>query len=342
MPAELRLGTGDYARYPFLKESMDYGLGLLRGISLDSLGKAEVLGYSGEAFLEAARKRVAEGLERGVSPPLLDLPPEVSIASFMVSLIAIRATEDRLLYSRFSMAEARRSEALLLSEIRGNPMGREIARLVFQSLTGSPLEGYQGGFMIGFTSYLSFAPITEPSWKLVNRWLYMGMVYLKDTEIAHIFREAAARRVEGIIASMPRPSVEGAMQGLVEEALRHRPRPRAVSRPGEVPPCVKHQLEMLRNGQNAPHMGRFLVAAYFLHAGLSEDEIVEFFRTAPDFNERITRYQIRQIARKGSEGYMVPGCSKLATLGLCYRDETCNNIRNPVQYGRVRPQTSSS
>lgn len=342
MPRELRLGTGDYVRYPFLKESMEYGLGIMRGIRLDSLGSSEVMGHSGEEYIGAARSRIEEGLGRGVSPPLLDIPNEVSMASFMVSLIAIRATDDRLLYSRFAMAEARRSESLLLSEINSNPEGRDVARLVFQSLTGSSLEEYGNGFMISFISYLKYAPVTEPSWKLVNRWLYLGMVYLKDTEIAHIFREAAARRVEEIISSMPKPQASGAIAELAEEAMKHRPRPKAVARPSEVPPCVRHQLDLLKNGQNAPHMGRFLVASYFLHAGLSEDEVVDFFRTAPDFNERITRYQIRQISRKGSEGYMVPSCSKLATLGLCYRDETCDSIRNPVQYGRFRSPASSS
>lgn len=67
-------------------------------------------------------------------------------------------------------------------------------------------------------------------------------------------------------------------------------------------------------GENLPHAGRFLTAAFFIHAGLDNDSIGVMFQGAPDYDSKITKYYIGQIRRRG---YSVPGCRWVASNGLC-------------------------
>ena len=81
-----------------------------------------------------------------------------------------------------------------------------------------------------------------------------------------------------------------------------------------------------------------MLATYMLSLGKSIDEVVSLFQNAPDFNEKITRYQVEHLAgKKGSQTkYSVPACSKLVNENLCYATIDCKGITNPIQFGRNR------
>ena len=106
----------------------------------------------------------------------------------------------------------------------------------------------------------------------------------------------------------------------------------------DLPPCIKKALELLNNNENLPHSARFMLATYMLSIGKSVDEVILLFQNAPDYNEKITRYQVEHLAGiKGSQiKYSVPTCSKLANENLCYATNDCNGITNPVQFGRFK------
>jgi DNA primase large subunit len=73
-----------------------------------------------------------------------------------------------------------------------------------------------------------------------------------------------------------------------------------------------------------------------LAIGKPIDEIVSLFESAPDFNQKITRYQVEHLAGlKGSRTkYSVPSCEKLLIENLCFATEQCAGIINPMQFGR--------
>jgi DNA primase large subunit len=104
----------------------------------------------------------------------------------------------------------------------------------------------------------------------------------------------------------------------------------------EYPPCIKHAMEVMSKGENLPHSARVMLATYMIAIGKSIEEIIEMFRNAPDFNERITRYQVEHLAgMKGNRTkYSVPSCEKLRTENLCYATKDCEGIFNPIQFGR--------
>ncbi|MEM4785156.1 MAG: hypothetical protein QXN88_05965 [Sulfolobales archaeon] len=127
----------------------------------------------------------------------------------------------------------------------------------------------------------------------------------------------------------------------VEVPKPHKPaKPRSMSRDyvrEVLAPCMKKLLEDCRNGINLSHNARVALTAYLLNIGFSVDEVVEVFRTQPDFNERVTRYQVNYIASYDGEGKpLLPySCAKMKEMGLCVRD--CGT-KNPLNHNKTRNQ----
>ena len=104
------------------------------------------------------------------------------------------------------------------------------------------------------------------------------------------------------------------------------------------PPCIDSILERANEGINLRHEERVLLAAYMTKSGKSENEIVEMFAFQPDFSEKITSYQVHNIAMKG---YMPASCSRQAANGTCpcasgsYHPVCCSRsvaIKNPLAF----------
>jgi DNA primase large subunit len=82
------------------------------------------------------------------------------------------------------------------------------------------------------------------------------------------------------------------------------------------------------------------MATYLLGIGKTVDEIVALFPRVPDFNEKVTRYQVEHLAglKGGRTRYKSPSCGTLQTHGLCFKTVECDDIKNPIQFGRKRVQ----
>jgi DNA primase large subunit len=70
----------------------------------------------------------------------------------------------------------------------------------------------------------------------------------------------------------------------------------------------------MKKHENLAHHARWYLATYLLAIGMAEDDVVNVFSAAPDFSEKITRYQVSHIKKKG---YSVPSCATVMTYGLC-------------------------
>jgi len=102
-----------------------------------------------------------------------------------------------------------------------------------------------------------------------------------------------------------------------------------------LPPCIEKLIQDLQHGENLPHFARFALAAFLVNAGWSVDQIVDLFRNAPDFDEKVTRYQVEHIAGKrgGGRRYVPPACERMRQEGLCVAN--CG-ISNPIEWLRKR------
>ncbi|MEM0123157.1 MAG: hypothetical protein QXI38_01470 [Conexivisphaerales archaeon] len=341
--AEL-LGNADYAKYPFLSESTSMAIGRMKGLNLGALDGAEVLGYNSEEVFSLIRVRLNGALGNGDSPDFADIPHEISLASFIFALIILRAANDQRLTSRFALAEARRSERYMNGFLAHSRRSQAVP--IIEHTCGINLTDYYSeGFLVDISDYLKNSIMSQPSWKLVNRWVISGKVFVKDNEILHIFRESAARSINQIIQKMPEPVLKGELANILSEIMVYKPK--VVTKPieGGIPPCVQVQLDRMKKGENIPHAARFLIATFFINRGYDIQSVINLFSTAPDFSEKITKYQVEQIAgKKGSNSkYMVPSCSKLASEGLCFKTEECDSIKSPIYFtGKPKKERSSS
>ncbi|MGI0057312.1 MAG: DNA primase, partial [Nitrosarchaeum sp.] len=106
----------------------------------------------------------------------------------------------------------------------------------------------------------------------------------------------------------------------------------------ELPPCIKHAIQVLEKGENLPHSGRFLLGTYLLGVGKPIDQIAPLFKNAPDYNEKITMYQLNHL--KGSSGsgteYKCPSCERVKSKDLCFATSDCDGIINPLQFKKKK------
>ncbi len=102
--------------------------------------------------------------------------------------------------------------------------------------------------------------------------------------------------------------------------------------PEALPPCMKILVEKLVNGENLSHHERFTVAAFLARIGLDPEAILEFFKNAPDFNEKIARYQIEHIAglRGSRKKYLPYNCDTMKSLNICPIKDYCEGGKNPL------------
>jgi DNA primase large subunit len=333
----LQLGTEDYAKYPFLEEARKYFKPLLEDMSLEELDKYP------DAIL-SAKNRILKAYKGGF---VKEMPPiyENELLSFYIALLLVKLLGVEQVTAKFSLAEARRVEHFLEQEGK-----KDLVVYIFKVVTGVDVEEVHQSF--GGVEYEYRLPVIEylrravhlhsPEWKLVNRVVDRGFVYLTTRGLSRLIREEIRSMIYSRIKSLPQPKPTPALQEAVEDLRKVikavTPAAQTTVEPTRYPPCVQHALDLLQQGQNIPHFGRFLMTAYLLNIGKSVDEVVSLFAKAPDFNERLTRYQVEHIAglRGGGTKYKPPSCRNIEAHTLCFKTEACDNIKNPIQFGRQK------
>jgi len=259
------------------------------------------------------------------------------------------ATKDPFLKRRYALAEAKRIHNLLKQENQEKIM--EIAKIFKWKIKKSEKQDLQKesakyDFALHFTDFLkNAAGFHEKKWKLVNRLLHNGYVYITKSEAARLLMEEVRLHIEKKleVKELVLPeNITGRVMSLKQMFSRHRGRLKFEEAPKEVvtagfPPCIKSFYDSIMAGRHIPHIGRFALTSFLLNIGMTIENVVDLFRTLSDFNERMTRYQVAHIAGgKGSRTkYIPPKCETLRTHGVCPgMDEICRKVRHPLAYYR--------
>ena len=333
--SSIKTGTGDLAKYPFLNEAGEY----IRqtGFSWEELARpdmANVLDRAAVRIEAGTLGMVYEDLERY----------ETEILTFLVSLIIVKSIGLEPVLRKFALAEARRAEKFLTEDLKkqNDLQKRSLFSKIFGELFRLKIgvaEEDKRLFKVKVSDYLSRSShFHEQEWKLVNRLVSQGDVYLDADETVRLIRNELSVMIYERVKGMTLPTLPETMRAKAD-LLRAKLLPRFDYRPTAVtdfPPCIKHALEVMGKGENLPHSARVMLATYMLAIGKPIDEIVSLFESAPDFNQKITRYQVEHLAGlKGSRTkYSVPSCEKLLIENLCFATEQCAGIINPLQFGR--------
>ncbi len=333
MPVENDYPKYDYVKYPFTIEAARYVSGL--DLEIQDLA-ANVL--------DRAEKRIEEAIASAkISQESQD--NMVEILSFPTAIMLLSIIGDERLIRRYALAESKRAYELLRKDTAANII--EIAKNTFgwKIRQGKTIEESYYECALHFTNYLrNVTSIHEPEWKLANRILSRGYVYLTKDETSRLLLEEIQRK---ILDRSKRTTLEipSALVPRVEEIRKMIEArkgfmrievPRAAVY-AAMPPCVRNLYDALFAGRNLSHMGRFTLTSFLVNVGVSEEDIVKTFKAATDFDEKKTRYQVEHIAgRRGAKRkYTPPRCETLKTHGVCVNpDDLCKQIKHPLTYYR--------
>jgi DNA primase large subunit len=331
------MAGSDLAKYPFLNEAGEY----LRESSfgwdeLDRPDMKHIIDRAAERIEIEVNGKIYDDLERY----------EIEILTFLISLVIVKSVGIDQVLRKFALAEARRAEKFLTEDLRKQSeiKRRSIFTKIFEDLFKLKIVISEDErlFKVRVVVYLARAShFHEQEWKLINRLVNNGYVYLDADETVRLIRNELAVLIYDKVKSMTLPTLPQGIKSAADPLRlklisRYERRAAAVVR--DHPPCIKHAIEVMNRGDNLPHSARVMLATYMLAIGKPVDEIVLMFENAPDFNEKITRYQVEHLAgmKGGHTKYSVPSCEKLRNENLCFAIAECDGLINPIQFGRTK------
>jgi DNA primase large subunit len=334
------------ANYPFLPEAGKYIRAL--EINIENLTASDL-----EPTLERAEERIREAILPGVSIGQLH-SCDVEISSFPIAVLMVAASKNAHLKRRYALAEARKVYKLLSRETAIDKISA-IAKNFNWSMRISDLHGPLAfDFALSFACYLKNASaIQDEKWKLANRLMLSGEVYITKHEADRLLQEEVRRyiekRLELDVGTLPQ-NVTERIEKLTRLFLETRGKMQSEEMPTEVvpdafPPCIRLLHKNALTGSHLSHIGRFTLTSFLVNTGMTVDAVVDCFRSASDFNERMTRYQAEHIAggRGSRTRYIPPKCQTLRTHGVCQdMDDVCRTIHHPLRYYKEKLRTKKT
>jgi DNA primase large subunit len=269
----------------------------------------------------------------------------VEIPSFPVAIMLAIATKNSFIKKRYALAEAKQAFRDMQFETRERIMA--IALDFGWNLAPNRGSAIPLDFALNFTDYLrNTTHLRDKKWKLVNRILVNGQVYLTQHDVARLLQEEVRRRIERRLEATELPSFPEKITEMAEQLLELAKErigeeemagfPKVVTQ-SAFPPCIVALYEAASKGHHLSHVGRFTLTSFLVSIGMPSEKVTELFKSFSDYNERLTRYQIEHIAgERGSRTrYTPPQCATLQTHGVCVNpDALCRWVRHPLAYYR--------
>ncbi|MBS7633133.1 DNA primase large subunit PriL [Candidatus Bathyarchaeota archaeon] len=335
----------DYAKYPFLKAAIKH-------IQKLNLKIQDLTDPDNENILKRAQQR----LEEAILDNIVSLDPQhvdIEIVSFPVAVTLAIATKDSFIKKRYALAEANRAYEELLLEPKEKII--QLAENFDWKIAVANDVSLPYDFAVSFVDYLrNTTHLKETRWKLANRMLSNGVVYLRLDDVTRLLKEEVRRHIEQRLdvqdlPVLPAKLIEIAekMKKLVEETIGKPERegfPTTITQTA-FPPCIQSLYQAFTTGKHLSHIGRFTLTAFLANIGMPTESIIDLFKSFSDYSERMTRYQVEHIAgEKGSRTrYVPPKCETLKTHGICINpDELCQRIYHPLTYYRRKIQKIAS
>lgn len=271
---------------------------------------------------------------------------EIEILTFLASLLILKSTSIEILTKKFALLESMRFEKYLIEDLNDS-FKDERKRLVLLKIFNEVfkiniyLEKIVNEYYkIKVVDYVKRSVhFHEEEWKLINRSVKDGYVYLNANEIVRLFRnELSLLIVEKVknmkLATFPNQVVNKSQKlKSYWESVNRTYNINYALKKSVTPPCIQHLYDSIENGENLPHSARLLLATFLLFSGKSIEDIIDVFKKLPDFKENVTRYQLEHLSGKkgGSKRYFVPSCEKIKLEELCYQTNVCKGVINPIQ-----------
>ncbi|MEX2717077.1 MAG: hypothetical protein Q6370_012310 [Candidatus Sigynarchaeota archaeon] len=220
-------------------------------------------------------------------------------------------------------------------------------------------------YRLPFLDFLNVAArFKSPAWKLVNKLLQNGYVYLRKHDLVRMLEEIIKLKVIEPSMAASDDALKDAfmtdpllkpfyddLASIVKERLASSTAGAIENMPVDdnaFPPCIKFIIDKNAKGVNLAHSERLFLVYFLLTIGKTIDEVLDLFRNQPDFNEKITKYQVEFAAGKHGKQtqYKPHNCVTLESLGICKKDDPlfgskfCTEpktpFKNPLTFYRRR------
>jgi len=264
----LTLARSDLAKYPFIQEATEY----VRKLSL----KVEELANPEYApIVRRAEERVQEAILYALVTSE-SRKEDVEILSFPVAVMIAASTKDKFIQKRYALAEAKRAHALLRSETDekliklAKNFGWRISLVPFQTEASLAHK-----FALHFADYLkNTGRLREKKWKLVNKFLRRGNVFLTKNEVARLLSEEVRKHIEKRLEMKDLPELPKSIAEHVERlkllSMERKAKAELEEIPKSVvidafPPCIKALYDMTSSGRHLSHIGRFALTTFLIN-----------------------------------------------------------------------------
>lgn len=203
-------------------------------------------------------------------------------------------------------------------------------------------------FSIPVSTFVTYTSrLSGYRYRLVYQNIRNGTVYADRETVAKIIREAFVRKALESYGTIDSGSTERVLAPISQSITEvvEKLQTSGIKKNfdlGEVdfslfPPCVKEYITQMQDGINLPHMARFTLVSFLHKVGMNNEGIIGLFKTAPDFRESLTTYQVNHVTGEiSSTEYSPPKCTVLQSNHLCYmgEDPICHKdwLKHPLQY----------
>ncbi|MDQ1281593.1 MAG: primase large subunit PriL [Thermoproteota archaeon] len=333
------VARGDSPKYPFTKDAKEY-------IDQCNVSVEELATIEYAQIIDRAEQRIEEALING-SVRYESSLPDVEVLSFPVAIILVASIGDDFLKRRYALAEAIRAENLLKDENNDKLMRIIESYFSWRIKKVSIAQNQPYEYCLSFIDYIKNASVFhEDEWKLVNKMVIGGYVFLRKNDVARLAREEIQKYIQETVEKTPKLDLPKLLNQRIERINQILTKRKESFKMDELPktaiiaaypPCIKKLYDSLLIGQHISHIGRFSLTSFLLAIGINTEDLLKMYTSISDFSESLTRYQIEHIAGKKGAGtsYKPPNCSTLRTHGLCLKpDELCKGIRHPLTYYR--------
>ena len=341
------------ARYPFLPQARNWIAGMAgkHQIDIDELLDGSMM----EKARIRARSRLVDSVDSADGVEVASMSAIhteegrlLEAFSFYYARLVVGASEDERLIARWAQAEAERAQQILNKD-------DSISIIANTYLSEVKLEN--GIWKIGLSDFIELCTgITGSRWRLPNCDITDGWVTLHDEGDKYSSRQKMARLLRERMKDDIKDDALDKMKKMDESLLIRLSEPVGMIRglvasktaetialigAGEQdwPPCMRKAIAELSQGVNVNHFGRVFLGSISRCIGLPVETTVDFFRTAPDFSEATTTYQVNHLYERE---YTPSGCSKLKINHNCAvqtgDDRLCDQpwMDHPLKYIRAK------
>ncbi len=242
---------------------------------------------------------------------------ERDVLAFPVAKILLSLTKNQSLYERFAEQVSENAfEQLEKSPEKALDLGQELGLKV--ALAEKPFF-----ISLSLNDFLA-AQHGLPYLKLVNSRVEKGIVFLNKEEFLQVLKDSVKQRVRDslpILLQKPSQALKEKAALLGQQLFQRQQKMDENILKGKLdlnalPPCMAKIYADLLKGENVNHSARFNIAVFMNAIGMPKESIVQLFSRTPNWNERVSRYQVEGLLQKK---YTPANCDTMQSYALCVK-----------------------